>query len=38
MNAWIDYNRGIGQIRDWLLAGLALNGVQPDDIPQEVNF
>ena len=38
VNAWIDYNRGIGQIRDWLLAGLALNGVQPDDIPQEVNF
>ncbi|HYZ61038.1 MAG TPA: transporter substrate-binding domain-containing protein [Acetobacteraceae bacterium] len=38
INAWIDYNRGIGQIRDWLLAGLALNGVQPDDIPPEVTF
>ena len=38
INAWIDYNRGIGQIRDWLLAGLALNGVQPDDVPKEVTF
>ncbi len=38
LNAWIDYNRGIGQIREWLLAGLALNGVQPDDIPPEVQF
>ena len=38
VNAWIDYNRGVGQIRDWLLAGLALNGVQPDDVPPEVTF
>jgi polar amino acid transport system substrate-binding protein len=38
INAWIDYNRGIGQIREWLLAGLALNGVQPDDVPPEVTF
>ena len=38
VNAWVDYNRGTGQIRDWLLAGLALNGVQPDDVPAEVNF
>ena len=38
INAWIDLNRGTGQIRDWLLAGLALNGVQPDDVPPEVTF
>ncbi len=38
VNAWIDYNRGVGQIRDWLLAGLALNGVTPDDVPPEVTF
>ena len=38
VNAWVDYNRGTGQIRDWLLAGLALNGVQPDDVPPEVTF
>ena len=38
VNAWVDYNRGTGQVRDWLLAGLALNGVQPDDVPPEVTF
>ena len=38
VNAWVDYNRGVGQVRDWLLAGLALNGVQPDDVPPEVTF
>ena len=38
VNAWVDYNRGVGQIRDWLLGGLALNGVQPDDVPPEVTF
>ncbi len=38
VNAWIDYNRGVGQIRDWLLGGLALNGVTPDDVPSEVVF
>lgn len=38
VNAWVDYNRGTGQIRDWLLAGLALSGVQPDDMPPELTF
>jgi polar amino acid transport system substrate-binding protein len=38
INAWIDLNRGTGQIRDWLLGGLALNGVQPEDVPPEVTF
>ena len=38
INAWVDYNRGIGQIREWLLAGLALNGVTLDDVPKEVVF
>ena len=38
INAWIDYNRGIGQVRDWLLGGLALSGVTPDDVPPEVTF
>ena len=38
VNAWVDYNRGIGQIRDWMLAGLALSGVQSDDVPAEVSF
>lgn len=38
VNAWIDYNRGVGQIRQWLLGGLALSGVTPEDVPAEVNF
>jgi len=38
VNAWIDYNRGVGQIREWLLAGLAINGVTKDDVPPEVTF
>lgn len=38
VNAWVDYNRGVGQIRDWLLGGLALNGVTPEDVPAEVTF
>ena len=38
VNAWVDYNRGVGQIRQWLLGGLALNGVKPEDIPDEVNL
>ena len=38
VNAWIDYNRGVGQIREWLLGGLALNGVTREDVPPEVVF
>jgi len=38
VDAWIDYNRGVGQIREWLLAGLAINGVTKDDVPPEVTF
>jgi polar amino acid transport system substrate-binding protein len=38
LNAWLDYNRGIGQIRDWLLGGLALVGVKPDQVPAELTF
>jgi polar amino acid transport system substrate-binding protein len=38
INAWLDYNRGIGQIREWLLGGLALVGVKPDQVPAELTF
>ena len=38
VNAWIDYNRGVGQIREWLIGGLELNGVTKADIPAEVVF
>ncbi len=38
INAWIDFNRGTGAIREDLLDGLALNGVKRDDIPKELTF
>jgi polar amino acid transport system substrate-binding protein len=38
LNAWIDFNRGTGQVREDLLDGLALNGVQRDDLPPNLTF
>ena len=38
LNAWVDYNRGIQQIREWLIGGLGINGVKPEDIPPDVEF
>lgn len=38
LNAWLDYNRGIGQIREWLLDGLAQVGVKPDQVPSALSF
>jgi len=38
LNAWVDFNRGTQQIREWLYAGLAINGVKPEDIPGDVEL
>jgi polar amino acid transport system substrate-binding protein len=38
LNAWVDFNRGTQQIREWLYAGLAINGVKPEDIPSDVEL
>ena len=38
LDAWVDFNRGVGQIREWIVAGLALNGVKPESIPADVEF
>jgi polar amino acid transport system substrate-binding protein len=38
VNAWLDFNRGIGQIREWILGGLALVGVKREDIPSQLTF
>src|SRR4051794_22851095 len=35
---WVDYNRGIGQMREWFTRGLALSGVKPEDVPVELNI
>ena len=38
LNAWVDFNRGTQQIREWLYGGLAINGVKPEDIPADVEL
>jgi polar amino acid transport system substrate-binding protein len=38
VNAWIDFNRGIGTIREQMIIGLGLNGVTPDQVPAELSF
>ena len=38
VNAWIDFNRGIGTIREMMIAGLALNGVTLQQVPAELSF
>ena len=38
INAWIDFNRGTGTIREELLDGLALNGVKREEIPAGLTF
>jgi polar amino acid transport system substrate-binding protein len=38
INAWLDFNRGIGQIREWIIGGLAMIGVTRDQLPSELTF
>jgi len=38
LNAWLDFNRGIGQLREWLINGLELEGVKREQIPVELTF
>jgi polar amino acid transport system substrate-binding protein len=38
LDNWADYNRGAGQIRQWMIDGLALNNVGAADIPKDVAF
>jgi polar amino acid transport system substrate-binding protein len=35
---WVEYNRGIGQMREWFVKGLSLSGVKPEDVPAELNI
>jgi polar amino acid transport system substrate-binding protein len=35
---WIEYNRGIGQMREWFIKGLSLSGVKAEDVPVELNI
>ena len=34
----VEYNRGIGQMREWFQKGLSLAGVKPEDVPAELNI
>jgi polar amino acid transport system substrate-binding protein len=38
LSVWVDYNRGIGQMREWFVKGLSLANVKPDDVPVELNI
>ncbi|OJW31055.1 MAG: ABC transporter substrate-binding protein [Rhodospirillales bacterium 69-11] len=38
INAWLDFNRGTGQIREWLLEGLAKFGVKREQVPSQLSF
>jgi polar amino acid transport system substrate-binding protein len=38
LDVWIDFNRGTGQIREWLINGLSPVGLTVADVPAEVTF
>jgi polar amino acid transport system substrate-binding protein len=38
IDAWLDMNRGTGQLREWMLDGLAKFGVNRDQVPPGLTF
>ena len=38
LSAWIDYTRGSGQVREWILASLGDMGIDPSDLPKDMDF
>jgi polar amino acid transport system substrate-binding protein len=38
INAWIDFNRGSGQVREWILASLGDMGLDASDLPPDLDF
>jgi len=38
VSAWCNFNRGNGQIREWIVANLSKVNIQPEDVPAEVTF
>jgi polar amino acid transport system substrate-binding protein len=38
VDAWLDMNRGNGQVREWMLEGLAKAGVAPELVPSSLTF
>ena len=38
LSVWVDYTRGIGQMREWFVKGMSQSGVKPEDVPVELNI
>ncbi len=38
IDAWLDMNRGTGQIREWMIQSILKTGAKPEDIPTELSF
>jgi polar amino acid transport system substrate-binding protein len=38
VDAWLDMNRGTGQIREWMVQGMLKSGSRAEDIPSELSF
>jgi polar amino acid transport system substrate-binding protein len=38
LSAWADYNRAMGQTREWMLKGFQAIGLTAEDVPGEVQF
>ena len=38
LSAWADYNRSLGQTREWMINGFAALGLTAEDMPSEVQF
>jgi len=38
VNAWAEDKRGTGQVRGWIVSGLAEVGIAPADLPPDVSF
>lgn len=36
LDVWIEYNKGIGQIREWLVNGMKHSGIEQEDIPENI--
>lgn len=38
LDVWIEFNRGTGQIREWMIGGMSGLGITAEDVPAEVTF
>jgi polar amino acid transport system substrate-binding protein len=38
VDSWLEYNKSLGVVRDYILGNLQLVGVSPDDVPQNIQF